>query len=157
MGDQMDVGQVVSDDLQIGGVDNHNPLIMMGKKKRKKEGDDDTNKRKKRMKVSEVKELERRTEKISKLQEKRIQKYEEKIQKAKQREELYKSLSQVQLKEDQAKYMHSSRTLGKKETKKEKLKRAVLEEKAGLERSDPQVNVFVPRVSTQPCILCRQF
>lgn len=28
------------------------------------------------MKVSEVKELERRTEKISKLQEKRIQKYE---------------------------------------------------------------------------------
>jgi hypothetical protein len=40
------------------------------------EGDDDTNKRKKRMKVSEVKELERRTEKISKLQEKRIQKYE---------------------------------------------------------------------------------
>jgi ATP-dependent RNA helicase DHX37/DHR1 len=118
---------------------------MMGKKKRKKEGDDDTNKRKKRMKVSEVKELERRTEKISKLQEKRIQKYEEKIQKAKQREELYKSLSQVQLKEDQAKYMHSSRTLGKKETKKEKLKRAVLEEKAGLERSDPQVNVFVPR------------
>ncbi|KAJ1945886.1 putative ATP-dependent RNA helicase DHR1, partial [Linderina pennispora] len=72
---------------------------------------------------------------------KRFEKYVEKQVKKEQRAQLIEKLSQSTWKSD---LMKSSKNLGRtKETKREKLQRAVLEEKLGMARSDPSVRLYV--------------
>ncbi|KAJ1913724.1 putative ATP-dependent RNA helicase DHR1 [Mycoemilia scoparia] len=74
---------------------------------------------------------------------KRLDKYIEKKLKKERRVELFELLSKSAYKSD---LMKSSRTLGQNnETKREKLRRAALEEKHGIARSDPSVRLYVEK------------
>lgn len=58
------------------------------------------------------------------------------------RQELYKESRELAVEANQLQYLQSSRVLGGTMSKKDKLKRALLEEKAGLERTDAELYLF---------------
>jgi ATP-dependent RNA helicase DHX37/DHR1 len=110
-------------------------IIAAPKKKRKNED-----------KAPKVKELiNRAAVKAAKVEAKRLAILRQKRSDQEERDELLARLQQVQSAES-SKYLKSSSKLGQRhETKKEALKRALNEERAGLERSAPEVDLYHER------------
>eukprot|EP01103_Thecamoeba_quadrilineata_P019321 TRINITY_DN776_c0_g1_i6.p1 TRINITY_DN776_c0_g1~~TRINITY_DN776_c0_g1_i6.p1 ORF type:complete len:1355 (+),score=401.33 TRINITY_DN776_c0_g1_i6:191-4066(+) len=71
-----------------------------------------------------------------------MKKLEENIQKEKDKRRLMKSLSNHKLPQEQLNLLHSSGSIGQRESKKQKLQRALREHRAGIKQSDPSVELF---------------
>eukprot|EP01128_Nolandella_sp_AFSM9_P011742 TRINITY_DN8670_c0_g1_i1.p1 TRINITY_DN8670_c0_g1~~TRINITY_DN8670_c0_g1_i1.p1 ORF type:complete len:512 (+),score=139.00 TRINITY_DN8670_c0_g1_i1:43-1536(+) len=114
--------------LAQSGIDENNSLVVESKKRKAEEPADDPPPEKKR---------------LTQRQRKRYAQLQAKIAKEKARKSLYAEAMDVSVSTEQVQYLMSSRTLGTGTfTKKEKLKRALLEEKGGLERTDASLNIY---------------
>jgi len=96
--------------------DDSNALLVVSKKKKRKS---DVSHRSPKLQ-----------KKLSRKQRVRLKRQEEKQQKLKEREKLFASLQQHALPAAQTQLFHSTKTLGQRESKKQKLKRAFLEHKS---------------------------
>eukprot|EP00741_Cyanophora_paradoxa_P005874 tig00000113_g5692.t1 len=79
--------------------------------------------------------------KLSKNQMRKLKKLEEEKVKKEMRSSLYETLNKTKLGEGQMKLLHSSARRGQKETKREQLKRALEERRAGIPQSNPEVQL----------------
>ncbi|KAG7380675.1 ATP-dependent RNA helicase dhx37 [Phytophthora pseudosyringae] len=109
---------------EMGGQDAGGALVLPGRREKKPKAE----------KVSE--ELLQQAQHMSKSKRKKLEAIAARKVKEARRSDLYKSLEKQQLSQDQMKLMYSTSQMGHKETLRERLKRSLNRQKAGIELSE---------------------
>ncbi|KAL3664978.1 hypothetical protein V7S43_010153 [Phytophthora oleae] len=118
---------------EMGGQNAGGALVLPGRKEKKQ----------KEEKISE--ELMEQAQHMSKSKRKKLEAIAARKVKETRRADLYKSLEKQQLSQDQMKLMYSTSQMGHKETLRERLKRSLNRQKAGIELSEDAQNELLKK------------
>ncbi|CAH0521923.1 unnamed protein product [Peronospora belbahrii] len=126
---------ILSDELlqELGGQDTGGMLVLPGRRKKKQKTE----------KIPE--ELLQQAERMSKSKRKKMEAIAARKLKESRRVDLYKSLETQQLTKDQMKLLYSTSQMGHKETLRERLKRSLNRQKAGIRISEDALNELLKK------------